>query len=71
MEYKIEKGIPFPKHANRQRGLTATIRKMEIGDSILVPNKTQGSVWSVLSSMKPKKFTTRKDGTSTRIWRIK
>ena len=38
--FKIEKGIPLPENGVAKKGeLRLTLEKMEVGDSIIVPNK--------------------------------
>jgi hypothetical protein len=75
-EYKIEKGVPMPNHGNggREFPLPAVLRKMEIGDSVLVVNRSRDSVCGTTSFVKRETgatFSTRVVGGGVRIWRIK
>ena len=36
MAFEIEKGVPYP---TRNRGMTATLRKLEVGDSFVVSGR--------------------------------
>lgn len=64
----IEKGVPIPKR--RQNGFAATLRAMEVGDSVLVSLAGRASAASVFGRFRPKEFTTRKEGDGgLRIWR--
>ena len=82
---KIDKGIPLPEGWGRDSSkfnLTATLRKMEVGDSFVMPPnykdlslpEVQRRVLNGSSIHKPKRFTTRmveEDGVRVvRVWRI-
>ena len=46
-EIKIEKGIPVPLGSyTRHTGITSLFRKMEIGDSILIPESKKRSAYN-------------------------
>jgi len=71
--FTIEKGIPAPKP--KSRGFIAVLRKMNIGDSVLVPRTEYSRVLSNAYYTARKygmKVVSRKnsDG-SIRFWRIK
>jgi hypothetical protein len=72
MTFKIEKGIPIPtKFCNS--GIAATMRAMEVGDSVLVPgtaNNVSANV-AYITRRTSMKFAQRKEGNGYRIWRIK
>ncbi len=70
-KYQIEKDIPVPE-PRASSGLTATLRQMAPGDSILVgDSKAVGLVAYARKTMpEGTKFTTRKEGDSRRVWRI-
>jgi hypothetical protein len=66
-EIVIEKNIPIPSigHGN---GITATLKKCEVGDSFLIPiNSTNLHFTAKQIGMKIK---TRREGESRRVWRV-
>jgi len=72
-KFKIEKGIPIPP-AREGSGLTATLRKLAVGDSIFCRGITQQSVSTISSRFSKRdglKFVTRKVKGGVRVWRIK
>jgi len=66
---EIEKGIPIPEKSS----LIATLRKMELGDSVL-SDMSHDSTRSTASKVKREKgwrFTVRKvGGGGIRVWRV-
>ena len=70
-ELKIEKGVPIPP-AKTKIGLSATLRSMEIGDSIFLQvvgqNRLGGRIARVLGKGN---WASRKEGAGCRVWRIK
>lgn len=68
MEFKIEKGIPFPAVKRTQQ-----LDKMEIGDSFLIENKKKAiSIRSGLiqyQKSRSKKFISETTDNGTRFWR--
>ena len=71
MELKIEKGIPLPDASTPNAGFTATIKRMEVGDSFFMPGKQPNisGRLSYLQKTTERKFATRKEGDGVRIWR--
>ena len=70
-EFKIEKGVPKPARAGYSK---YPLRKMEVGDSFFIetgdPSVIRSNV-TIFSKRNPGyKFSTRKEGTGIRIWRI-
>lgn len=69
---KIEKGIPIPKGTS-STGVTSTLRKMKVGNSILVkathPNKPSAMASYALG--KGRFAVRRADDEHYRIWRTK
>lgn len=64
---KIEENVPLP--VRHQIGVTATLAKMKIGDSILVPLAARNGI-SGLAMRVQIKVTTRKEGSGhVRVWR--
>ena len=70
MDIVIEKGVPVPAGYGRQVGLTAVMRKMVVGDSIVVPEHMRASIYSIARGIDGTKFAVRKvaDG-QLRVWR--
>lgn len=72
--YIIEDGVPIPKKGVRQsgNGIVAWLRRLEVGQSMVVPLKQSSMTGSVHHLRKEgRKFTTRKvDAKSCRVWRV-
>lgn len=68
--YVIEKGVPVPTTGDGA-GLSATLRLMEVGDSVLITDKSGGIISCTFSYLKPLKFCRRKAEGGYRVWRIK
>ena len=62
----VEKGIPLPTPRNNI-GTMDLLRAMEVGDSVLFPNKCTRAV---LGRLPGKKFTTRSVEGGLRVWRV-
>ena len=71
MTIKIEKGVPIPS-ARGRTGVSDAIRKMKVGDSIVVVDRMSAGTIAKQVFGKAGHITTRKlpDGTF-RVWRIK
>jgi hypothetical protein len=71
-EYKIEKGFPVPTLAKSSSGLSATLWKMEVGDSIYVDmdGASLSPILTRAKTAKSMKFCRRKEGTGYRVWRV-
>ena len=67
---RIEKNIPIPK----DKGQTLIIKKMEVGDSVLLPNAQKAHSFSVIARSHWGKYSvtmrTLENGTA-RVWRVK
>lgn len=79
--YEIQKGLPVPK-PNRGgpgtgRPAKYPFRQMEVGDSFLIPLRPNGDYMglgttvSYATKQTGFKFTTRREPTGTRVWRVK
>ena len=69
---KIEKGIPIPaKNSRGYGGLSETLRLMDVGDSVLVPNsiKYPGRLAITVGQTTNRKFATRSTPEGRRVWR--
>lgn len=69
-DLKIEKGIPLPEGTRGSGGITAVLRSMTIGDSVLLSNCKYPSGYAALALGKGN-YACRKEGTGFRIWRVK
>lgn len=64
----IEKGIPMPKNAYRRTGISATIRKMEHGDSVVIGIGSLTS-WRYAANMMGRGTKSQNiDGETVRLW---
>jgi len=83
MEFQIDRDIPPPHVAMHQsapapassktRGLIAWLRGLEIGESILVPEKTAREVSGHIRAARrgtPKWFTSKTTAAGARVWRV-
>ena len=71
-EIKIEKDVPMPEF--RASGVTAALRRMDVGDSIFLRGKKSSNVTSlaaILTKKTERKFATRTVEGGIRVWRIK
>jgi len=73
--YKIEKNVPMPKGAKQLHPITAALSSMEIGDSILITDKTPPQVVDYTRKARHRTgffFSYRQltDG-GIRVWRVK
>jgi hypothetical protein len=66
--YEIRKGVPVPS-VNRQTGLTATLRRMEQGDSIVVPADKVSSMHPCAIQAGVKIMTQKNDDGTFTVWR--
>lgn len=74
MTFVIEKGIPIPTVDGRSKtGITAVLRAMDVGDSVLVPPEQADSTRGVANTMNKrteKRFVARSvENKALRIWR--
>jgi len=72
--FEIEKGIPIPERGADKKGeLRLIIEKMEIGDSIVVPNYMRQVAWHCAKAVGIKIVTktTNKETLEMRLWRTK
>ena len=73
--YKIEKKVPLPKHSGQGRHATEatmTAGAMEIGDSVVVPNRQVASCignWGKRQQPE-RRFTMRNTDKKFRVWRV-
>lgn len=69
-EIKIEKGVPLPVQCVSGTPIADTMRKMEVGDSIVLPVAKRGGVASLASRLRIKIAVRKIDNDSIRVWRI-
>lgn len=65
---KIEKGVPVPE---RQTGVSATLRSMEINDSVEIP-KSAVKTWRSTAQLLKLRISVRspKGSNTARVWRV-
>lgn len=70
--YVIEDGVPVPraKAGRNPSSLTAALRAMGVGQSVLVADKEQRSLACYWGRLRPKKFVSRNVEGGVRIWRV-
>lgn len=76
-EFKIEDGVPLPGfgRGSKERGLAHALRQMQIGQSILVPDRDQRHVSSQACATAKfatdgRRYTTRVVDGGVRVWRV-
>lgn len=73
-ELRIETGIPIPP-PKRGHGaasdVTETLRKLNVGDSVLLPTQQKVAMKSARYALGNGNYTSRQEGSGTRIWRTK
>jgi len=69
IEFKIESGIPIPTKWGASTGISATLRKMAIGDSIAIPKKKRLGIPSTAARLGIKVSTRSCSETEIRVWR--
>lgn len=65
---EIEKNVPLPP-SNNGTGLSAVLRSMEIGDSVLVESTKKNRLTAAFAKHAPRKFSQRKQEGGIRVWR--
>ena len=68
-EYKIRKDLPIPA-GDKDRGLSATIRAMAYGDSLVIPAKQHLGVHACARSVGAKVKTKSNDDGTVTVWRV-
>lgn len=71
---KIEKNVPLPDRQKKYRYVENTIRKMKIGDSIVLHNEQEVNHARAIATILDKKLITRsmqKGEGKRRVWMIK
>ncbi|WP_156521860.1 hypothetical protein [Croceicoccus mobilis] len=76
--FEIEKQVPVPPYGTARTGLAATLKNMDVGDSVhlcggLTDKNRLSSAFSGFTKTKAgagKRFTQRKTSDGFRIWRI-
>ena len=72
-ELKIERGIPMPMQGRNNKGYTTVLRKMKVGDSVILPHRDRDGAAAVANyALGTGKYSCRKaEGGGYRIWRTK
>ena len=58
MTYQIEAGVPMP--SSRDKGLVATVKRMKVGDSVVIKHTSISALY-VIGKREGFKFVTSKD----------
>lgn len=69
----IEKGVPLPSPRGRPFGsasIMGTMRRMEVGDSLLLPGRKVTSLTSTIVQLRPLKYACRTVEGGVRVWRV-
>ena len=69
MNYKIEKNIPIIKQY-RKGTWKELAEKMEIGDSVLVKDRTEANTLSIMIRRLGCRQVTRSDNNKIRVWKM-
>lgn len=67
-EYAIETGIPMPKSTGRT-GVAGALRRMNVGDSIVVPATYRTGIYTAARQIGVKVTTRMIDSEQMRVWR--
>lgn len=67
-EIKIEKGIPIPKA--KSQGISAALRAMNVGDSIVMPAAQRGNLYACAKSVGVRLTLRSIDAGTVRVWRV-
>lgn len=75
VDYPIESGVPLPhKRAPMNNGIAATLRALQLGESVLIAHYTTTKQASAMTSYVSRhtgaRFTSRKGRDGVRIWRL-
>jgi hypothetical protein len=66
----VEKGVPLPGSRGHENPYKEVLETMNVGESFVAEGERSGSVSGAAnSSLKPKKFTSRKVEGGHRVWR--
>lgn len=68
--YEIEKNVPMPTPRGYAKGLTDAIRRMEVGDSLVIERWMRASVYVIAKRLGDRKITVRGVDGGCRVWRI-
>jgi hypothetical protein len=70
MKYEIEDGIPAPVCRGAKDTMTAVIRMLEPGQSVVIPT-FPSYLGSLYKKLQPRKYVARAlEGKSCRVWRL-
>lgn len=71
--FKIDKNIPVPSgYTERRTGISAALRSLKVGESILFKGKTRAGIASLgCHVFGPGGCTTRLEDGGIRLWRVK
>ena len=63
----IQKNVPIPPP--RQTGITALLKQLKVGESVIVDTPNRGSLHGNAKNIGIK-IVTRKEGSGFRVWRV-
>lgn len=69
MEIKVEKNVPIPPARAAVDSVSATLRRMDVGDSFLAPKK-QRTHMAQFAKYAGCKVVTRTEGDMVRVWKV-
>lgn len=69
MDINIEKNVPLPSRSRGGVGLTSVMKKMEIGDSIVIPKERRNVAASTARFAGIKIATRAEEPGGVRVWR--
>jgi len=70
---KIDKNVPMPKGSKELHPISAALRSMEVGDSVLIADKTRTQVQDYVRKARwttGHRFAIRQAENGIRVWRI-
>lgn len=69
-DIKIEKGIPLPEPRTIRGSISSVIKKMEVGDSILVTERQRQAAFASAHDVKVKLTSQHVGNGKVRVWRL-
>ncbi len=68
--YEIHKNVPMPTNLGRAQGVAAALRRMEVGDRIVIEKANRPAVYSAAKRLSDRKIAVRTVDGVCRVWRI-
>ena len=71
MDLSIDSNVPVPdRYYRRIKGYTAILRKLEVGQSVLLPTSPASACKLARGALGAGRYTSREEEEGTRIWRV-